>query len=88
MSHPPINRRDALLASAGLVAAATATPAALAQGPSSPAASNILKSQSLAPLMGAPVTLGNAENGAIVNQAALDAHAKTFVSRRPGFAQD
>ena len=31
----------------------------------------ILKSQSLAPLMGVPVTLGKAENGAIVNQAAL-----------------
>jgi alkyl sulfatase BDS1-like metallo-beta-lactamase superfamily hydrolase len=82
MSHPPINRRDALRASAGLAIAATAPPAALAQAPSSPAALNILKSQSLAPLMGAPVKLGRAENGAIVNQAALDAHAKTFVPRR------
>jgi alkyl sulfatase BDS1-like metallo-beta-lactamase superfamily hydrolase len=39
---------------------------------------NLLKSQSLAPVMGAPVTLGKAANGAIVNQAALEAHAKTF----------
>jgi alkyl sulfatase BDS1-like metallo-beta-lactamase superfamily hydrolase len=41
-----------------------------------------IKSQSLAPVMGAPVTLGKADNGAIVNQAALDAHAKTFPPRR------
>jgi len=82
MPHSPINRRDALLASAGVAIAATAPQVVLAQTPSSPAASNILKSQSLAPLMGAPVTLGKAENGAIVNQAALDAHAKTFVSQR------
>lgn len=39
-------------------------------------------SQSLAPLMGAPVTLGTISNGAIVNQAALDARAKTTPSRR------
>jgi alkyl sulfatase BDS1-like metallo-beta-lactamase superfamily hydrolase len=32
--------------------------------------------------MGAPVTLGKADNGAIVNQAALDAHAKTFPPRQ------
>jgi alkyl sulfatase BDS1-like metallo-beta-lactamase superfamily hydrolase len=41
-----------------------------------------LHSPSLAPVMGAPVTLGKADNGAIVNQAALDAHAKTFPPRR------
>ena len=39
-------------------------------------------SQGLRPLMGAPVDLGTAANGAIVNQAALDAHAKTFPPRR------
>jgi alkyl sulfatase BDS1-like metallo-beta-lactamase superfamily hydrolase len=32
--------------------------------------------------MGAPVELGKAANGAIVNQAALDAHTKTFPPRR------
>jgi alkyl sulfatase BDS1-like metallo-beta-lactamase superfamily hydrolase len=45
-------------------------------------ATAILKSQSLAPLMGAPVELGTAPNGAIFNKAALDAHAKTFPPRR------
>ena len=49
------------------------------QKPTTTNASEILKSQSLAPLMSAPVSLGKAKNGAIVNQAALDAHAKTFV---------
>src|SRR6516162_696775 len=49
------------------------------QQPTTTNASEILKSQSLAPLMSAPVSLGKAKNGAIVNQAALDAHAKTFV---------
>jgi hypothetical protein len=39
-------------------------------------------SQSLAPLMGAPVKLGTAANGAVVNQAALDAYAKTFPPRQ------
>lgn len=32
--------------------------------------------------MGAPVKLGTADNGAVVNQAALDAHAKTFPPRK------
>ena len=83
MSHSPINRRDALLAGAGLAIAATASTSASAQmPPQSTTASAILNSQSLAPLMGAPVTLGRAENGAVVNQAALDAHAKTFPPRQ------
>jgi alkyl sulfatase BDS1-like metallo-beta-lactamase superfamily hydrolase len=34
------------------------------------------------PLMGGSVELGSAVNGALVNQAALDAHAKTFPPRR------
>src|ERR1700754_153118 len=38
-------------------------------------------SQSLAPLMGAPVESGTAANGAIVNKAALRAYAKTFPPR-------
>ena len=42
----------------------------------------ILNSQSLAPLMGAPVVLGTASNGAIVNKAGLDAHAKSFPPRQ------
>jgi alkyl sulfatase BDS1-like metallo-beta-lactamase superfamily hydrolase len=82
MSRSTINRRDALAASAGMVVAATTPPSASAQTPpQSTASTAILKSQSLAPLMGAPVQLGKAENGAIVNQAALDAHAKTFPPR-------
>ncbi len=32
--------------------------------------------------MGAPVELGKAENGAVANQAALSAHAKTFPPRQ------
>ena len=83
MPHPSINRRDALLASAGLAVAAAVPSSTSAQTPQqSKIASAILKSQSLAPLMGAPVTLGKADNGAIVNQAALDAHAKTFPPRQ------
>ncbi|TBR22000.1 MAG: MBL fold metallo-hydrolase [Reyranella sp.] len=83
MSHSPINRRDALLASAGLAVTATVPLSTLAQTPPQPTtASAILKSQSLAPLMGAPVELGRAANGAIVNQVALDAHAKTFPPRQ------
>jgi alkyl sulfatase BDS1-like metallo-beta-lactamase superfamily hydrolase len=78
MSRSTINRRDALLASAGMVVTASAPPSAQAQPATLTA---ILKSQSLAPLMGAPVQLGKAANGAIVNKAALDAHAKTFPPR-------
>jgi hypothetical protein len=33
-------------------------------------------------LMGGPVEFGRAANGAVVNQAALDAHAKTIPPRR------
>jgi len=70
LSHSPINRRDALLA-AGLAITVTAPSSALAQTPPQPTtASAILKSQSLAPLIGAPVELGRASNGPIVNQAA------------------
>ena len=58
MSHSPINRRDALLAGAGQAISATAPSPAAAQTPQATTASTILKSQSLAPLMGAPVTLG------------------------------
>src|SRR5690242_9227939 len=83
MSHSRINRRDALLASAGLVAAATAPSSTSAQTPPrSTIAPAILKSQSLGPLMGAPVELGTAPNRALFNKAALDAHAKTFPPRR------
>jgi alkyl sulfatase BDS1-like metallo-beta-lactamase superfamily hydrolase len=39
-------------------------------------------SQSLAPVMGAPVEIGAASNDAVVSQAALDAHARTFPPRR------
>jgi hypothetical protein len=58
----------------------------LAQTPPQPTtASAILKLQSLAPLMGAPVELGRAANGPIVNQAALDAHAiEQIKSFEPG----
>ena len=56
---------------------------ALAQTPLQPTATSaILRSQSLAPLMGAPVEHGRAANGAIVSRAALDAHAKTFPPRQ------
>ena len=89
MSHSLITRREAILASAGVLASAMVPSAVLAQAnellsPSEPPANatDILKSQSLAPLMGAAVKLGNADNGAIVNQAALDAHAKTFPPRQ------
>jgi alkyl sulfatase BDS1-like metallo-beta-lactamase superfamily hydrolase len=83
MSQSPINRRDALLAGAGLAITATNPSSTLAQATPQPTtASAILTSQSLAPLMGAPVQLGKAENGAIVNQAALDARAKTFPPRK------
>jgi alkyl sulfatase BDS1-like metallo-beta-lactamase superfamily hydrolase len=81
MLHSFINRRDALLASAGLVVAATA-PSSAQPPPQSTIGTAILKSQSLAPLMGAPVELGTAPNGAIFNKVALDAHAKTFPPRR------
>jgi alkyl sulfatase BDS1-like metallo-beta-lactamase superfamily hydrolase len=61
----------------------TTVSAAHAQSPvPSLAAAELIKSQSLAPVMGAPVALGKADNGAIVNQTALDAHAKTFPPRR------
>jgi alkyl sulfatase BDS1-like metallo-beta-lactamase superfamily hydrolase len=83
MSHSPINRRDALFAGAGLAINAAASTSESAQmPPRSTTASAILNSQSVAPLMGAPVTLGKVENGAIVNEAALDAHAKVFAPRR------
>ncbi len=50
MSHSPINRRDALLAGAGLAITATASTSASAQmPPQSTTASAILNSQSLAP---------------------------------------
>lgn len=82
MSHSFISRRDALLASAGLAITATTPFSTLAQTPpQSNLASSILNSQSLAPLMGAPVKLGTADNGAIVNQGALDARARTFPPR-------
>lgn len=83
MSQSRISRRDALLASAGLAASVTAPSASLAQA-ATPATvpSRIMESQSLAPLMGAPVELGKAANGAIVNNAALDAHARTFPPRQ------
>jgi hypothetical protein len=82
MPQSLINRRDALVAGAGLAITATAPSPTLAQTPPQPTtASAILKSQSLAPLMGAPVEFGRAANGAIVNKAALDAHAKTFPPR-------
>jgi hypothetical protein len=45
-----------------------------------PFQSTILKSQSLAPVVGAPVQLGKADNGAVCNQAALDAHTRTHRS--------
>jgi len=57
---------------AGCARQPTAPPAAAAQS----------KSQSLAPVMGAPVQIGAAANGAAVNQAALDAQAKTFPPRQ------
>jgi hypothetical protein len=86
MLHSSFNRRDALRASAVLLAGVAGPSSASAQTPRSPAApvakSTILNSQSLAPLMGAPVELGKAENGAVVNKAALDAHANTFPPRR------
>jgi hypothetical protein len=81
MTRSLINRRDALLAGAGLLTAATGPSTALGQAPQV-STSTILRSESLAPLMGAPVELGRAENGAVVNKAALDAHARTFPPRR------
>ena len=81
MTRSSINRREALLAGAGLLTAATGPSTALGQPPQV-STSTILGSQSLAPLMGAPVELGRAENGAVVNKAALDAHARTFPPRR------
>jgi hypothetical protein len=63
MSDLPINRRDALRASAGLAPAVMAPSSTSAQTPPQPTPPTaILKSQSLAPLMGAPVELGTAAN--------------------------
>jgi hypothetical protein len=83
MSDAPINRRDALLAGAGMLVAATApsSGAAQASGPLSPQSPGS-NTQSLAPLMGSPAELGKATNGAVVNQAALNAYAKTFPPRQ------
>jgi alkyl sulfatase BDS1-like metallo-beta-lactamase superfamily hydrolase len=66
----PLNSTEAIRSFAGISVAAPSVP------------STILQSQSLAPVMGASVTLGKAENGAVVNQAALDAHTKTFPPQR------
>lgn len=66
-----------LLAVCGLFGCAQGTNTA-----SEPAAATPSRAQSLAPLTGAPVQLGQATNGAVVNQAALDAHARTFPPHR------
>lgn len=42
----------------------------------------LIRSSSLAPVMGADVKLGKSSNGAVVNQSALDAHDKTFPPRK------